>query len=141
MIIIRPVRLVTDLRCLPVEETRRCSNHKTSARTIASVEAGRDGLIDFLIQRRHCFLKVARILDDSTISQHDHASRIPSDRWIVGHQDNRQALFLVKFSEHGNDFAACFGIQVACWFVTIRIDGFVASARAIATRCCWPPES
>ena len=48
---------------------------------------------------------------------------------------------LVELLEHGEHFPAGAGVKVARGSSANSIEGRLTRARAMATRCCWPPES
>ena len=58
---------------------------------------------------------------------------------IVRHEDHRNALG-VEFLEHPQNLDARVRVQVAGWLVGQNSAGRLTSARAIATRCCCPPD-
>ena len=53
----------------------------------------------------------------------------------------RRALLLVEPEQQLNDLGAGCCIKVTRGFIRKKISGFAAKARAIATRCCSPPEA
>ena len=63
------------------------------------------------------------------------------DFQVVRHQNDGQALALVEFTKEGHDLATGARIQVAGGLVAKQDRGRMIRARAMATRCCWPPES
>jgi len=60
---------------------------------------------------------------------------------VVGRGDDGDALLLVQLLEERDDLLAGLEVEVTGRLVGEDDPGSFASARAIATLCCWPPES
>ena len=55
--------------------------------------------------------------------------------------DQQHGLALpVEPLEQFHDLLAAVGVERPGWFVGEEEDGLVDQGRAIATRCCWPPD-
>ena len=60
---------------------------------------------------------------------------------IVRHHDDRLLILLVQSLEESKDSAPDLASKSPVGSSASSIVGSVTTARAIATRCSWPPES
>jgi hypothetical protein len=59
----------------------------------------------------------------------------------MGDQDQRRATLRDCPEKEVSDFVPCDAVEIACRLVGDEDSGSIARARAMATRCCSPPES
>ena len=71
----------------------------------------------------------------------EHPIRHARDGSIVRNDDDRGAQLFVGALDAGENNLAGFIVESAGRLVTKQTSGHLAMARAIATRCCSPPES
>ena len=84
------------------------------------------------------------------------ATGVVADHFAVAHDDLRFVYWamssscvtmtmvmpcVVELLEHAHDLDAGLAVEVAGRLVGEQQRGSLTSARAMATRCCWPPES
>ena len=114
--IVNPVRSLLAIK--PPNATPECLDHLTS-----SVDSGRSSVT---------ILPVA---------EPDHAAGVSSYVLLMGDQDDRPPLVAepVEDAPSPQRRRQCRELPVGSSARTIA--GLVTSARAIATRCCWPPDS
>ena len=85
---------------------------------------------------------VALVVDHEAVADPDDPAGVGGDRRVVGHQDDRQAVLGVELLEEAEDLLAGLRVEVAGRLVgDQQVEQRLISARAIATRCCSPPES
>jgi hypothetical protein len=61
---------------------------------------------------------------------------------VMGHQDGGRVLTLEDLAHFQRQALAQIDVEIGKWLVEQDQSwGRGASARASATRCCWPPES
>jgi hypothetical protein len=70
----------------------------------------------------------------------DHAVGVLRNVRLVGDQDDGIALG-VQIIKQSHNLIAGLGVQVAGRLIGRMMDGRFTRARAIATRCRWPPDS
>ncbi len=71
-----------------------------------------------------------------TVSHADDAVAVGDKARIVSHDDDSGSGLAAEFAEQAEDFGSRLAIEFPGRFV-----GDLSSARAIAIRCCSPPES
>lgn len=59
---------------------------------------------------------------------------------IIMCNENHGAALLAELMQDAHDLLAGMGIKVAGRLVGQNDRGRASTARAIATRCCWPPD-
>ena len=81
------------------------------------------------------------VLNYLPVPEDNLARRIYGDVRLMGHQDDCDLGCLVEFLEDVHDLQAGTGVQVTRGLIGQNQDGRFTRARAMATRCCCPPES
>ena len=71
----------------------------------------------------------------------DHAAGAAGERQVVGDEDQRRAALRLRGEQKIGDHRAVGGVEIAGRLVGKQDRRVGASARAMATRCCSPPES
>jgi len=59
----------------------------------------------------------------------------------MGDDHEREPAVVPQALEEGDDLVPGLFVQVGGGLVGQQDPGVLTSARAMATRCCWPPES
>ena len=78
---------------------------------------------------------------DAAVAEADHASGVLGDVVLVRDEQDRQVSLDVEALEDAHDFDARPRVEIARRLVGQQHTGSFTSARAMATRCCCPPES
>ena len=65
----------------------------------------------------------------------------PAMSGLVRHHDDRDAALLVERGDHPHDLDAGRRVEIARRLVGEQHLRLRDDARAMATRCCWPPDS
>ena len=76
----------------------------------------------------------------SAVAHVDHAVGGAGDARVVGDDHDRLAALVVA-AEQREDLARALAVEVAGRLVGQQHRRAVTSARAMATRCCWPPDT
>ena len=85
-------------------------------------------------------LRRALLDDDAAIDEQHPIGDITSEPHFVGDHDHGHAV-VGELAHHRKHVADQFGIERRGRLVEQDRLRLTASARAMATRCCWPPES
>ena len=81
------------------------------------------------------------LFDDlAGIHENDAVGDLAGEAHLVGNHDHRHPGFR-QLADYRQDLADQFRIESRVGSSNSIRRGEMASARAIATRCCWPPES
>ncbi len=80
------------------------------------------------------------IVLDEAVAHDDHPTRVRGDVGLVGDEDDGHPLVVELLQERHHLRLACESRLPVGSSARMR-RGRLTSARAIATRCCWPPES
>ena len=74
------------------------------------------------------------------VAHRDHAVGAGGDAGVVGHEHDRLAALVVHRAQQRHHVACAAESRLPVGSSASRTRGRLISARAIATRCCWPPE-
>ena len=85
--------------------------------------------------------RAAELLDDQAVGEEQNPVGDRGRPRVVGHHHHRLPEVTHRLLEQLEDLAARLRVEVAVGSSAKTTVGFDTSARAIATRCCWPPES
>ena len=77
--------------------------------------------------------------DDAAVHEDDAAGDVAGELHLVGDDDHRHPLG-GELAHHVEDLLDQLGVERQVTSSKRITCGSMASARAIATRCCWPPE-
>jgi len=83
--------------------------------------------------------QATRVLADLPVAEHEHTFRKLGDVMFVSDQDNRKAL-VVQVLEKLQNLDRSAAIEIPGGFVGQKDGRTVHGARAMATRCCCPPD-
>ena len=85
---------------------------------------------------------VGHRVDDAAVREEQHGVGVAGGDGVVGDHDDRLAELVDGVAHEGEDLAAGAAVEVAGGLVgEDQLRASDASARATATRCCWPPDS
>ena len=84
---------------------------------------------------------VVGVVADQAVADPDDPVGVGGDGRVVRHQDDREAVLGVELAEEVEDLPAGLRVEVAGRLVGDQERASLTSARAMATRCCSPPES
>src|SRR2546429_7894300 len=82
-----------------------------------------------------------RVLDDFALVHEDDAMRYLAGKTHLMGDDHHGHAFAGEIDHHVEHFADHFGSSAEVGSSNNIAIGSIASARAIATRCCWPPDN
>ena len=80
------------------------------------------------------------VIHDHTVKHRHDTLRVVGAQWVVCHHDNGNARIMELVDERHHLFTGM-AVQVAGRLVSQDNGGVVDKRRAMATRCCWPPDS
>jgi hypothetical protein len=80
------------------------------------------------------------VLDDGAAVEHQHAvAHLAGEAHLVGDHQHGEAV-VGEGAQHVEHLAHALGVERAGGLVEEQASGSIASARAMATRCCSPPD-
>ena len=83
----------------------------------------------------------AASIDQPAVFQLEHEVLLGDESSVVGDHDQGAAALGLMPAEDPEDLVAGSGVELSGRLVGEDQDRVLEQARAIATRCCWPPES
>ena len=83
----------------------------------------------------------ARFIHDDAIFEKQNPVGIGGDARVVRHHHHRAAPFVRHLPQQRGDLVRRLGIRLPVGSSARVNFGSATSARATATRCCWPPDS
>ena len=93
-----------------------------------------------VLRPREKALRISLLKDAAAVHEPDTIRNFSCETHLVGDAHHRHSV-CCQGLHHGEDLANHLRVEGARRLVEQHRGGSMASARAIATRCCWPPDN